>query len=150
MIVDSFENLDTYRGLNPRLDKAFDFMKQTSFEGREDGRIEIDGDDVFALLQSYETEGAEAKPYEAHKKYIDIQFVLAGREYLYWALLSRLSTVTEYDETKDASALEGDAGIPLGLSKGIFTVLYPQDAHKPARIWDKAEHVKKVVVKIRL
>ena len=150
MIADSMENLDVYRGLSPRLDKAFDFMKETIIKGREDGRIDIDGDDVYALIQSYETAGPEEKPYEAHIKYIDIQYIVAGREYLYWAPISRLSTVMEYDETKDASYVDGDGGIPLGLSDGFFTVLFPQDAHKPGRVWDNAEMVKKVVIKIRL
>lgn len=79
MIYDTLEHAGQYRGLSGNLAKALDYLTGTELETVEAGRVEIDGERVFALFQSYETKPENDRP-EAHRKYIDIQYLIEGEE----------------------------------------------------------------------
>ena len=81
MIYDTLEHLDAYRGVHPGVMRGLELLRDTDFSQWEDGRHEIDGERLFVLLQSYETKLENDTP-EAHKKYIDIQYLLSGQELL--------------------------------------------------------------------
>ena len=78
MIYDTLENREIYRKVHPGVALGLDFLAKTDFSKLEDGRYELDGDRVFANLMSYETKPANELP-EAHREYIDIQFLVEGR-----------------------------------------------------------------------
>lgn len=149
MICDSITNAALYRGLAPRFAQAFDFLARFD-AASPDGRITIDGDNLFALVGSYQTAGAATKPFESHRTYADIQFVAAGEEVIYIAPLDRLQVTTPYASTNDAALYNGPDDTPLRLRPGDFCVLWPQDGHKPGCEWRTATTVKKVVIKVRL
>ena len=149
MIVDNLDNQNLYRGTSAGLDRAFDYISQTEFGKLPDGRQEIDGDDLYALVLSYTPKKEEDQQYEAHRNYIDIQFVLKGREIIYWKPVERLQAAGAYSEKDDAVLSKELGGTAVTLSKGYFVVLFPQDAHNPGCLWDEAVGVRKVVVKIR-
>ena len=71
MIFDSIENAEMYYGLNSRIKTAFEFIKKTNFETLNEERVEIDGDNIFAMIQKYKTRNSEDAKWEAHRKYID-------------------------------------------------------------------------------
>jgi YhcH/YjgK/YiaL family protein len=93
MILDTLAQWRTYAALSPRLAKGFAFLETVSPTAAL-GRHEIDGDDVFALVQRYTTKPIEERVFESHRKYIDIQYVLQGREVMCWAPLPLLPVVT--------------------------------------------------------
>ena len=132
MIQDTLDNSARYEALSPHFAKAFAFLR--TVDGTQAlGRHEIDGDRVFALVQSYVTKPAETALFEAHRKYIDVQFVHSGRETILWAPLAAMKNQTmAYDEAKDAALwkLVPDA-TPLIMIAGHFAALFPQDAHAP-------------------
>ena len=79
MIYDSSKHMEAYQGVHPGIYKGLELLRDTDFSKLEDARVEVDGEDLFYLLQSYESKPANDTP-EAHKKYVDIQFLISGRE----------------------------------------------------------------------
>jgi YhcH/YjgK/YiaL family protein len=151
MILDNLSQCDHYKALSPRFAKAFEYLKK--FDGSaKNGRYDLDGDTVFALVQRYTTKPSEQGQFEAHRKYIDVQFVFAGRETILWAPLESLKDVNmAYDEKQDAALFKlVPTSTPLRLSPGQFTILYPADGHVPCCQWDGASEVTKVVVKVKV
>lgn len=149
MILDTLANSSRYESLNSRFAKAFAFLR--TVDGTQSpGRVDLDGDRCFALVQTYETKPIEKALFEAHRRYIDVQFIHSGRETILWAPLSAMKEETmAYDETKEAALWKLVPDVtPLHLSAGQFAILYPQDAHAPCVEWDKAEQVFKVVIKV--
>ena len=76
MIFDTLKNVDNYKGLG-RVYDALKFLSETDFSKIELGRYELDGDNIFYMVQSYDTDPDKTIS-EAHKKYIDIQFMGEG------------------------------------------------------------------------
>lgn len=117
-----------------------------------DGTVEIDGKDVFAIVQSYETKQEKSAPkYEAHRKYIDIQFLLSGNELMGWAPLDAVTVNEPYDDERDilfGAAADNDTAFTF-FGPGQAIILFPSDAHAPGLTKGKPRPVKKVVVKIR-
>ena len=149
MILDRLENAGQYRALGPGLAKGLAFLAETGFCGREDGRIAIEGDDLYAILMSYKTRPSEEGRWEAHRKYLDIQCVLAGAERIGWANLGELEPDGEYDPDKDALFLHG-VGSFFAAKAGTFAVFGPQDAHMPGLALGPPALVRKVVVKVKV
>ncbi|MSR65296.1 MAG: DUF386 domain-containing protein [Verrucomicrobiae bacterium] len=151
MILDNLSQCQRYTALSPRFAKAFEFLKK--FDGTlKNGRHEIDGDNVFALVQKYTTKPAENGQFEVHRKYIDVQFVHSGKETILWAPLESLKDVNmAYDEKQDAALFKlVPTSTPIRLSAGQFTILYPEDGHVPCCEWNGASEVSKVVVKVKV
>lgn len=149
MIHDALGAAETYSPLGPAFRLGFEFLK--GFDpATADGRIALDGDRVFALVQSYATTPASERLFEAHRIHADLQFVAAGEEAIYYSPLGRLRENTPYSSEKDFALFDGENDIPLVMAPGFFAILLPQDGHKPGCVWKAPGAVKKVVVKIRL
>lgn len=130
--------------------KGLAFLAETDIAALPAGRVEIDGDAMFALIQDYDTEPKAAKRPESHARYIDIQYVFAGRELLGYAPIVAEHTVTEdLFETKDVR-FYGDVAqeTDLLLGPGGYAVFYPTDIHRPGCAAGDTEKVRKVVIKI--
>ncbi len=151
MILDTLAHARLYTAISPRFQPAFDFLRKVNAQSTV-GRHDIDGDNVYALVQKYTTKPAEQAQFEAHRKYIDVQFVFSGKESILWAPLASMKTVTmPFDESKDAALWSlVPEGWPLRVAAGQFTILFPQDAHAPCCVWDKPCEVTKVVVKVKV
>jgi YhcH/YjgK/YiaL family protein len=150
MILDHLAQAGTYTALSARFEQAFAFLNRIK-DGHPLGRHDIAGDEVFALVQHYTTQPVAEKQFEAHRRYLDIQYILRGREFMYWAPLAKLTTITQpYDASKDAArfALIPDA-VAVPVTAGQFTIFYPADGHIPCCAWDgQSSEVTKVVVKV--
>ena len=149
MILDTLDHAARYEILNPRLAQAFAFLR--AVDGTQTpGRHYLDGDNLFAIVETYASKPVESALFEAHRKYIDVQFIHHGRETLLWAPLPLMKEETRpYDAEKDIAKwkLVPDA-TPLHLSAGCFTILFPQDAHAPGVEWGASAQVFKVVMKV--
>ncbi len=160
MIADRLEHLERYRGLDPRLDRGLEALRRLAADPpSEDGRLELEGAELYASLSAYEAGGPAEKLFEAHRRHIDIQAVLRGREILYWTPLKGLVERRAYSPAEDITSYEDPpgGGIGLPLEPGAFVVLFPQDAHKPGCRPGGAggpagpgERVRKLVLKVRL
>lgn len=131
------------------LQKALDFLRRPGTLSLPDGRHEIDGEKVFALVQRYETLAAARPRFEAHRKYVDVQFIAAGAEVIGWAPLVSVRVDEPYDAGKDVCFGEAAGGwTPVRLEAGQLAVLYPEDAHAPRLAAGAPARVAKIVVKV--
>ncbi len=146
MIVDVLENKELYYGVHKNMKPAFEFIEKAVKENLEVGRYELDGKNLFALVQEYDSK-TEAK-WEYHRKYIDIQFIVSGKEIITWDNIRNVPDGVEYNEEKDIAKFDMDGGTDVIMEAGYYNILYPQDLHQPGRVFDKVEPIKKIVVKI--
>ena len=148
MIYDTLDHIQQYEGIHPGVMKGLRLLAETDFSTLAEGRHEIDGDNLFLLVQHYNTKVVNDTP-EAHKKYIDIQFNVSGEE---WIGVAPLESMTEEIEARP----EGDIWFYHGPTDNIvlsgkrFMVLFPQDAHSPACVVNSPVTVKKIVGKVRI
>ena len=114
------------------------------------GRYEINGTACFALVDHYETGPAASKPFEAHRKYIDMQYLAKGCESIGISTVEKLSATMAYCEEEDYQLFSGDdAGSACVLQAGDLAVFFPEDVHKPGcQIGEGPLPVIKIVVKI--
>lgn len=147
MIVDTLENAGRYECLQARFKAAFDFLNHADLSVLPDGRLEIDGDQLFALTQTYQTKPLEGGKLEAHRKYIDIQFIVSGEEYIGYAPLANQEPVEPFQAEKDIGFYQGE-GCLTKLTAGMFAIFFPNDAHLPSRYLHAPMAVKKIVIKV--
>jgi len=148
MIVDRISNASLYTALHPLFEEAFAFLKDPAIAAVAEGEHLIRGRELFAIVEAYDTRPAEEGLHEAHRKYIDIQFIADGTEYVGYSPLVDQTLVTEYSEARDIAFYDESSPSFVSLSKGMFAVFFPADAHKPCRYLESSSRVKKIVVKI--
>lgn len=148
MIFDTLKNVDNYEGLG-RVYTALKFLSETDFSKIELGRYELDGDNIFYMVQSYDTDPDKTIS-EAHRKYIDIQYMVEGEEIIGVADISCDKELTEAKEENDVWFYNCKTE-PLTLSAGKYMVLYPNDLHCPGvATKGTALTCRKVVVKVKV
>ena len=147
MIIDTINNANLYRGINPRIRTALEYLAKTDFAALAPGRYDLDGDNVFALVQQYDTKPRENGVWEAHRHYIDVQFVAAGVEMMGYTPLGGLTVTQPYAADKDCVLLAG-TGDFVTARAGTVVVFFPEDAHMPCLACAGPVPVRKVVVKV--
>jgi len=148
MIMDVLSRWNHYYWLNERFEESFRFLEMLA-PGTPDGRHDIDGDNVYCMIQSYETKSREGQQFEAHRQYADIQMVLEGEESILWAPADGLETVRPYEPDIAFFALTPTPA-ELVLTPSVFCVFFPQDAHAPCLRHGGITRVRKAVVKVRI
>ncbi|MFZ5878063.1 MAG: YhcH/YjgK/YiaL family protein [Chloroflexota bacterium] len=148
MIFDTLDHLSRYDGLGHNLPRALKFLAEQDLSTLPDGRTDIDGDDLYAMMQAYDTKPAEQGKWEAHRKYIDIQYVISGTERMGFASL-RTMQLGEYIPDRDFQAMSG-TGSFVDVFAGSFVIFFPEDAHMPGLYVDEPQPVRKVVLKVRV
>ena len=151
MIFDTIKNCEQYFNLHPNYEKAFAFLKDAMKQFPETGKHEIDGDNLFASVQAYNTLTEDGKM-EAHEKYVDIQFIVSGKETMYVNDIEKSELTDAYREDWDAAFYKVDENASaLTLTPGCFVVLLPNDAHRPCVAFGGvSEAVQKIVMKVKL
>jgi len=149
MIIDKIENSGLYLDLGKKIAKAFKYIKSTDFSRIEPGRYEIEDDNIFAIVNEYETKDAKDCVLEAHRKFIDIQYIYSGVELIGVAPLVNQIPTTEYDESKDCVFFNEETSF-VKMTGGMFAVFFPDDLHMPGVKADSVSEVKKVVIKVRI
>lgn len=151
MLVTNLTHANGNDYLSQRFSKAYAFLAQDGLDALPLGRNEIDGDDVFANVQEYDTVAASEKQLEAHRGYYDVQFVVSGQELLQYAQLNGLPECQPFDEENDFGLYETpEQCMNVVLRAGDLAVLAPEDAHKPGcTLGSEPCHVRKIVVKVR-
>jgi len=147
MITDLIDNGTAYLNLSPGIAVALRFLMQPNCDAVPLGRHELDGPRVFAMAQEYTTKPASECFWEAHRKFIDVQFIAAGVEVIGYAPLARMKVKKDYDPDLDFMVLEG-GGQFIQLHAGSFAIFSPHDAHMPCVAADKPRSVRKIVVKV--
>jgi biofilm protein TabA len=151
MFFGSLQNLDQDRKvLAQPLIIGLEYLKNTDFSKLPNGRYEIDGSRIFAIVQEYQTELREKCEAETHCQYIDIQYLHEGIEVIGYGLAD-LANEIKQDLSAEKDAIfyksvkhERD----LVLTPGRYAIFFPTDIHRPTCNFETENHVKKVVLKI--
>jgi len=129
------------------------YLGRTDFSQLAPGRHEVDGDDVYAVVQRYSPRPVSEATWEVHREYLDIQYVAEGVERIGYAPLGRNWTVRqEYNAQKDC-ALYDARGDLLEVAAGSFALFTPYDIHAPGLMLNshpQPGEVLKVVMKCRV
>lgn len=149
MIIDSIKNAKKYYTVHPSFEKAFEALSKID-ENTPDEKITVDGDTVFINLSTYTNKNVNDCLFESHKKYIDIQFVIDGSEIIDVCDTDTLKATDNRLDTDDIAFYEStDVFSRAHLTKDLFVVLFPGEAHRPCVAPDgKGVKVRKAVAKI--
>lgn len=149
MIYDNISNIEFYKGLSDDLYEGLVFLKNAKPDIKN-GVYELNPR-VKAIVSEYETKKENYYGYEAHKRFIDIQYVLQGTERVCCLPLEKLNETRPYNKEDDAAFYSTVyKPMEMGIGEGFFTVFYPQDGHMPQLCTEVPILVKKIVVKIEL
>ena len=151
MLLDTLANAALYEGFHPSFPKAFAWLRAFD-RSTDDGKYEIDGPDLVAIVQRYETALSAAKKWETHRVHGDIQVIYEGEEFIGYARREELRVKTPYLGEKDVEIYEHPVypSSSILLPSGSFAVFLPHDAHQPGLMIDQPNALLKVVVKFRL
>ena len=152
MVTDNINNAHLYYSIHKNFKTAFEFLRNYDPENVPPGKYEIDGSEVYAMVQNYQPKPQKDGKWEAHRKYIDIQYVAGGSELMGYAYAGNLEVSKEYDADADYLLFDG-SGSFLSMNTGTFMILYPGDAHMPCLEISEdtgVQTVDKIVVKVLL
>jgi YhcH/YjgK/YiaL family protein len=134
-----------------RWDKAFKFLKESDLQNMELKKYEIEGTELFAPISEYMSKNEETARYEAHKKYIDIQYVVSGKELIGIAPSSQVKEVLEpYNEEKDIMFMTVNQINNFEALPDRFFIFFPDDIHRPGLKDGENSPVRKAVVKVKV
>ncbi|MFH1877530.1 MAG: YhcH/YjgK/YiaL family protein [Candidatus Omnitrophota bacterium] len=148
MIYDRISNSELYSKACPRLADAVRFAMETA-PGARSARYEMDGASMYASISEYTPGNGPLHPFEAHRKYIDVQILLEGKERIDITHLTNFQVKEEYSGEKDILFIHPpEEYSSIILEPGLFAVFYPEDFHRPGRSAGLSGTVRKLVVKI--
>ncbi len=135
----------------PVIRQAINYFRTTNFTSIETGKYEIQGDDIFVMIQNPTTVTQSEQKIEGHEKYIDVQFLIEGEEEIIYVSRKTEGLVAseEYIENKDIAFYQHvEHEIAVSLIPGMFVILFPSDLHRPVCSSTGGTKIKKAVMKI--
>lgn len=148
MILDTLSNANRYHHLGPQFIKAFDFLRNTDLNTIEKGKYEIDGTNIFAIVNEYDTVDPSTEQMESHKQYIDVQYIVKGAEQIGHAFLNKQTPSQAYDAEKDFMLFAEPPSFYSKFEENMFAIFFPTDLHMPNLQINAPAAVKKVVIKV--
>lgn len=148
MVLDKLDNASWYLGLGERIAIALAYLRENDCTKLPVGKTPIRGDQIYALVQDNTTKPREQGVWEAHRKYIDVQFVATGVEEIGYANIETLSVKKPYGDKDDYALFDGPGSF-VTVPAGSFTIFFPADGHIPGlAVNGQPAAVRKVVVKV--
>lgn len=152
MILEPLTNWRLISPIHPGFAAAFEWLEHFDPETL-DGEYDISRRDVYAIVQRYRTVPESDKEWEAHRIYVDIQYVATGAEKILHCPVEYLVTKFPYNQAKDFETFHAEERqdlTTLTVSSGHFCVFFPSDGHKPGCSDSEPMNVLKVVIKVRV
>ncbi|HEB1833239.1 YhcH/YjgK/YiaL family protein [Escherichia coli] len=137
-------------GLHPALQDALTLALAARPQEKAPGRYELQGDNIFMNVMTFNTQSPVEKKAELHEQYIDIQLLLNGEERILFGTACTARQCEEFHHEDDyqlCSAIENEQAIIL--KPGMFAVFMPGEPHKPGCVVGEPDEIKKVVVKVK-
>lgn len=147
MILDRLANRHAWSHLPSRLREGLEYLERTDLAALAEGRHEIDGDRLFALVHHYVTRPAPDCRWEAHRKYADIQYVIEGVERMGYVNIAETREREPYAPSRDIAFFDAGADY-VTVRAGMFAVFGPEDVHSPSVAAGEPAAVRKVVLKV--
>ena len=145
----NLNELKKYYAANPTYwEKTFEYIKKTDLLNLAVGKYPVDGDKVLAVISEYDTQEPAERKWESHKKFIDIQIILSGKELMGVAPYAEATPDIPYSETKDVEFRQVINGKDHLAQPGTFFIFFPSDSHRPNQNAGEIVKVKKAVFKV--
>ena len=144
MIICPWKDIKKYASLLPGIEEAVDAVN--ALENYEPQTVQLSGGNRFFV-----TAGTTKAPdvAEAHRKYLDIQYIVKGKEVMGWADLAACTPTDAFSEENDIGFYTADFNF-ITVNEGICYVVFPEDAHMPGRHLDVPNDFVKIVVKLKV
>jgi biofilm protein TabA len=150
MILDALGQADRYETLHRRFTAAFEFLRRPDLTSLSDGRHPLDGDQLVAIISRAQTKTLDVAVWESHRRYIDVQYIVAGAERVGFEPLSENCVVrTPYQAERDVVFYEPGTRY-FDFAAGQFCVFFPTDVHAPSLAVGTPQPVHKVVLKVQI
>ena len=151
MVIDRIEHAAQYETLGKGIATVLRWFQNYNDDGRDlPAKTVIDGESIFINGVNYTSEAKPQGQLEAHRKYIDVMYVVEGEERFFYKPIAEVSSVTmAYDAEKECALAEIDPdAAQVRFSAGHFLIFFPQDGHLAAQLWDKPVKVRKFIAKV--
>lgn len=137
-----------YNKYPERWEAAFDYLSGINPDSLPLGRTDL-SEEVFIAVSEYMTKDPADVRYEAHRQYIDLQYVVSGSEYIGLQRdTTQLTCVQPYGESNDVAFYTGEGEL-MKATPDRFFIFFPKDAHRPCLKDGEPALLKKIVVKIK-
>ncbi|WCT11151.1 YhcH/YjgK/YiaL family protein [Mucilaginibacter jinjuensis] len=147
--VDAVEFYKQYHAHKALWDSVFTYLKNTDLNTIAPGKYPIDGDNAYASITEAPSKEPAKAGWESHQKYIDLQYVIKGKENIEVTPLSTATVTKPYDAAKDVANYSA-TGTVHTAEPSTFFLFFPNDVHKPNMKVDGYDVVKKLVIKIHM
>ena len=145
MIICPWKDLARYEAVIPGLKEAMDLV--AGLENFEPATYPLPECGGRVLVQNITTKSAEGAILEAHKNFLDIQYIPEATETMGWAPIEKLESAKPYNPEKDVWHFAGDCDL-VDIRPGYCYVVYPEDAHAPGVHRTDVKEYNKIVVKL--
>lgn len=146
MIVCAYRDLGRYASIIPGLEEAMAAVE--AMKTWTPGTIQLSGGNRI-LVQEGTTKAASEKLCEAHRNYLDVQYIVEGEETVGWAPLDTLTLQGEFNQEKDVGMYSGAVDF-MRIAGGYCYVVFPEDAHMPGAHLNQPKAFKKLVFKLKV
>jgi YhcH/YjgK/YiaL family protein len=147
MIIDNFSNANKYFPLHALFERCFDYLRTSQLEDLPSGKVDIDGDNLFAIV-SRNGDSINASKLEVHQRYLDIHYVIEGEDSIGWKFLDACTEPIGVFNEKDDYQLFNDSDFHrFSLKASEFAIVYPNDAHAPLL---QTKQLFKIVLKVKI
>jgi len=132
IIINKLQHAERYFKIHTAFEKAFEFLRQDGLAELPESRHEIDSERLFCIIDKGPGRSRAEAKLEAHRKYIDIQYIIAGTDEMGWKPTADCKMIdTEYDADKDIMFFKDQPDSWTEVPAGSFVIFFPQDAHAP-------------------
>ena len=148
MVFDSLSNAHLYFGLSSGISTALQFLLANNLNDMPIGKYPIQGDEIFIMVQEYDTLDAATEQMEAHRKFIDVQYMIQGTELVGHDVLHNQTISRPYNSNDDFLLVSNKPAFFSAFNQGTFMVFFPTDLHMPCIINGHSSKAKKAVIKV--
>ena len=146
MIVCPWEDISRYAPVIPGLEEAVAAV--AALESFEPRTVPLSGTNKI-LVQQGTTKAAQGQLLEAHREFLDIQYIVKGGETMGWAPIEALTLSGEFNTAKDKGMYEGHCDF-MDIAEGYCYVVFPEDAHMPGSHLEVPQNYQKAVIKLKV
>ena len=148
MILTNLYDRQKNKTLNEKIQKCIEYVKNNDILSFETGVYEIE-DGIKMNYDNYNSKEEKDGLWESHIKYLDVQVMLDGEEYIAVNNIKNMKKKSK-DQKNDIIFFIGDELFKIPLKKDDILILYPEDVHMPGLKIRKSIFNKKVVFKIEI
>jgi len=127
--------------------KCKQFIDSNMMETLSNGKYEIEGNKFYVIIFDYVTKELTECSWEAHKKHIDIHYIISGKEVIGINDIATMD-IEGYDDVGDCVKCKGNVRDEHLLNASEFLILYPEDAHITGIKMKEPVGVRKAVFKM--